>query len=183
MIKMIGLLSIVVLWAGLLFLVWFWKNKKHREMTFSQHAAQTRASQIYYFLLFALAMPPFVWFIISWFTPKFELPIWFNVLTVVASIFQAIAVSVPETTGWRVPVHRNAAFMMALCMPIALTFLLFTPALLMVPKFITAAAIIWQLIVIVLFIPNKGYHRRVQFLQVSYITVYHLAIIAAMLSV
>lgn len=119
--KYLGLISIITLLAGLWFVVRKWPQGKH--LTFSQHVAQHKSATVYYFFLFAVTLPLLNIFFVKWFTPTFNLPIWFNVLAIAASVFQIACTLVPELPGWRTRWHQalaGASAVMLLPLPIIL---------------------------------------------------------------
>ena len=116
--KFIGIGSILLCWAGLIFLIYKWKG--NRSMTFSQHAAVSKQSQLFYVALFAVVLPLFSWFMFGWFATHLKLPLAYKILMIGALVGQIIAVLVPEVAGTsKESIHRYASFTMAiLTMPI-----------------------------------------------------------------
>lgn len=180
-VKHLGLISIIFVWAGLIFLIRKWKGNV--SMTFSQHAAQTKAAQIYYFLLFAIELPLFALFMYGWFMPQFDLPVWFGVFFGTAIVAQLVAVIIPETKGRRVAVHRYAAFLMGDCIvPLMLIIALSANF----DSFVRVAAwlaVFILIAIIAILLPQKGYHPKALVLQASYFAVFHAVILLATYSV
>lgn len=98
------LIDIVLLIAGLAFVLVKWPGGKH--MTFSQHVAVSRASQVYYSLLFLVTLPLLLWFFVGWLVPEKGLPVSFTWFAVIAVLFQILCTFVPETGGRRTTMHR-----------------------------------------------------------------------------
>ena len=118
--KHLGLLSVIILSIGLLFVIYKWPLSKHQ--TFSQHVAQRRSSILYYIALFGITLPPFVLFFVGWFTPNFGIAPLANVFVVLSAIFQIACTLVPETGGRKTQWHRALAGLSALCLVPVLMF-------------------------------------------------------------
>jgi hypothetical protein len=99
------LLVITLVTVGLIFTVTRWPGGMH--MTFSQHAATSRWSKIYYALLFLVTLPLLMWFFVGWFVPDNNLPDTFLWFAGVAVLFQIICTWVPEEGGIKTTVHRT----------------------------------------------------------------------------
>ncbi|HET7673610.1 MAG TPA: hypothetical protein VFK11_03810, partial [Candidatus Saccharimonadales bacterium] len=95
--KPFGLISILITWMGLLFLLYKWKGNK--SMSFSLHAAQTKAGQIYYFILFSITLPLFFLFILRWYAPFLGLSNIFIAVVLVGILGQILAIIVPAVGG------------------------------------------------------------------------------------
>lgn len=175
--KQLGLITFLIVWAGFLFLTRKWKG--NAAMTFSQHAAQTKASQLYYFALFLVSLPLLIVFLFGWFIPYFHTPFIFGLIAAFAMTGMMVAATIPETTGKKVVVHRYAAFLMAVCFVPLLIIISLSSHFSDVVRFIALLSAAYQLFGIVLLHPTKGYHPKVLPLQASYIAVFNLTIIAA----
>jgi hypothetical protein len=175
--KQLGIISISFIWAGLIFTILKWKGNV--SMTFSQHAAQHRSSQIFYFLLFLISLPIFSLFLYGWFAPHFHTSFLFGFIVAVCMISMIIAAVIPETKGRNVLIHRYAAFFMADCFVPLLILIAASSHFLLVVRFIAAASAAYQLFGIVLLYPTRGYHPKVLPLQASYIAVFHFTILSA----
>jgi len=175
--KNLGIISIAVIWAGLIFLIRKWKGNV--SMTFSQHAAQYRSSQIYYFILFLIGVPLSTLFMYGWFIPNFHLPFLFGLVVAVCMFSMMVAATVAETKGRKVKVHRFAAFLMATCFVPLLILIALSTHFSIAVRVLAGLSAAYQVVGIVLFIPVKGYHPKVLPLQASYIAVFHITILAA----
>lgn len=102
--KYFGLLAFTLLVVGLAFVVHRWPAENH--LTFSQRVALQRESVLYYIGLFTLVLPILLFFIIGWFMPHFQLPVWFPVFITVSALLQYIGTLIPEVGGWKTKVHR-----------------------------------------------------------------------------
>ncbi len=174
----LGVLSILVCWAGLFFLIWKWKGNS--SMTFSQHAARQKPSIIYYAILWLLVLPPFYWFLMFPFAEKTELGLPFRVLVSVCSIAMLMAALIPETNGWKHKIHRISAYLMAYTMcPIVL--LIATEANIST----TATILTWVIGLTMLFgvtksIIEKRQHSDITLIyQATYSALFHIAILLA----
>lgn len=104
----LGLIALLIIIFGLLFLVLKWPQSIHA--TFSAHAAAYRHTIMYYLVLFTIVLPLLVLFFVGWFVPHFQLSIWFSVCVVFSSIFEYLAVCVPEVGGLKTRYHRIFTF-------------------------------------------------------------------------
>src|SRR5882672_2950783 len=127
MYKYFGLWAFVILFVGLLFIVWRWPHGKH--MTFSQHIAGARHTIVYYILLFSPALPLLVLFFTKWFVPAFGLPYLFSWFVVLASLAQYACTFIPEVGGWKTQWHQTLAGLSALCLLPPIGFLITSNAL------------------------------------------------------
>lgn len=173
----LGVISISIIWLGLLILIKKWPG--NRSMTFSQHAAQKKVAIAYYFLLFALTMPMFYLFMTRWFVPTFNLPVLFTRVLAVGVFMQMVAVTVPETKGVKVFIHRNSAFLMSLLLMPLLIIVITSSDVGVIARSVSIIALMIQVTIATITIPKNGYHKNVLFLQATYIAVFHIAIIAA----
>lgn len=99
-----GLLTILLLIVGLTFTVTKWKGGLH--LTFSQHVAAKRSSQVFYSLLFLLTLPLLLLFFTAWLIPTKHLPNSFLWFAAVAILFQIVCTWFPEEGGKKTIVHR-----------------------------------------------------------------------------
>lgn len=97
-------LVIIMLVIGLAYTIIRWPGGMH--MTFSQHAAASRWSKVYYSLLFIVTLPLLFWFFASWLIPAKDLPIAFLWFAGVAALFQILCTWFPEEGGRRTTIHR-----------------------------------------------------------------------------
>jgi len=134
---------------------------------------------VYYFILFASTMPLFYLFMTRWFVPVFHLPAIFVRIYTVGIILQMIAVTIPETKGTKVLIHRNSAFMMSLLLMPLLTIVLMSSYISVAARATSAVALVIQIVIAVITIPKNGYHKNILFLQAAYIAVFHIAILTA----
>lgn len=104
MTKYFGLISFLILVAGLAFTVFRWKGGLH--MTFSQHVARSRSSAIYYSVLFAVSLPLLYVFFANWFVPTFQFSAWFTFIAAMSMTAQFICTLIPEVGGWKTIAHR-----------------------------------------------------------------------------
>ena len=173
----LGVFSIVLAWAGLLFLILRWPGNK--SMTFSQHAAQKKESRIFYRVLWTVATPIFTVFLLTNFKDKLDLNHVFNLLVLLASCGMLIAAYVAEVGGIRSKIHRIAAFSMAiLFLPITLLIAASDNSSLF-SKYFGAVSLMVLSIEVVILLISKGYYRFMLPVQASYILIFHLMILVA----
>lgn len=175
--RLVGLASIALTWVFLAVVIRKWKGDI--SMTLSQHAAQTRAGCIFYFLAFMIVLPPFYVFMIEWFAPEFLMSNIFVALVSLGVAAQIGAVLIPETTGWKVPVHRFLAFTMA--------FILFpTTFLIAINQYVPLGArlVAWLALLFMAYTQinynlNKSVHKYFLAFQMAYVAFFHVTVIAA----
>ena len=173
----LGLISILLTWAGLLFLIRKWKGNP--SMTFSQHAAKTKNSQSYYFFLWLVCLPLFYWFMLSWFTPEFGFGLLFKVLVTLGSASLLVAAAVPETKGKQEQIHRISAFAMAYFMLPIVIMIGFSPFVAGSAKILADVFAAIMLAEILFLSHHKRKHPKMLYIQASYVAMFHIAIIAA----
>ena len=172
--KFFGLLSILIMWVGLLFLLYRWRGD--RTMSFSVHAARTKSGRIYYFLLFAAALPLFYVFIIKWFVPALHLPASFTYLATVGVLGQVVAMMVPALPGRKGRIHNTGAYLMGFMMIPLSILICFADASLFV-RLIALLAVFYMLTVTVLFVAVKRSYSHYLYFQATYIALFHVVIL------
>lgn len=100
----LGLLTVLLLIIGLTVTVTKWKGGLH--LTFSQHAATSHSSKVFYSLLFLFTLPILMVFITTWLVPTKNLPNLFIWFSSVAILFQIVCTWIPEEGGRKTIVHR-----------------------------------------------------------------------------
>lgn len=112
MYKFFGLWAVVILAAGLVFLVRKWPQSKYQ--TFSQHAAAYKHTILYYILLFSVVLPLLTLFFVGWFVPAFHLSASFDVFIVLSAMAQYACTFVPEVGGRKTKAHQLLAGLSAI---------------------------------------------------------------------
>jgi hypothetical protein len=171
------LLAIIISFIGLFILVKKWPGKP--TMTFSQHAAQYRASRLFFAALWLVNTPLFFWFLVLWFPGEFGMPPVFTATAFLMCVGILVAGLVPETTGWKVKVHRFAAFGMATLMAPILGMIAVYGDVPIHIRLIVGVATIYLVYEILILVKNKGQHPNMLVHQCLYIAVYHTAILSA----
>lgn len=151
--KYFGLLALILLVLGLIFVLYRWPAEKH--LTFSQRVALQKQSIVYYVILFSITLPLLLLFLVGWFQPAFKLSPWFNVFIVLSSIGQLLATLVPETTGWKVKFHRFISGMSGVLLIPMLVLMLSSDQISIMGKIITLLGIITMASVIGILMINK----------------------------
>jgi hypothetical protein len=171
--KYLGIVSVIVLLIGLLFLVKKWPKDIHH--TFSQHAATNKASVVYYIGLFTVSLPILAIFLFSWLVPTFNISVLFTILISLSLICQYACTFVPEI-GANVKHHQLLAGISALLLLPSLAVLLYVPSVGFVYKIITAVSI-----VVMVGILTRVTSRNVEYalvLQSVYFVAFFVPIIA-----
>jgi hypothetical protein len=175
--KYFGLLSVVILLSGLLFVVYKWSHGTN--LTFSQTVAKQKHSIIYYSTLFSIVLPLLLLFFIDWLTPEFQLSVWFSIFIVVSSVTQLFCTFIPEVGGWKTKYHRALAGISALCLIPALLFLIVSNSIGAASRAIAALSLIVMLGIIFVLIKQKGIHTHLLVLQSVYFIAFFAPILTA----
>lgn len=172
--KSLGAISIGLTWAGLIFLLYKWKG--NRSLSFSLHAAQTRAGQIYYFFLFVITLPLFYLFVIRWYVPALHLPTLFTVIATIGILGQVIAVLVPAVGGRKEQIHNFGAYLMAFTL-IPSSWLVFRAHIPVGLKILTLAAITYMVVATFLFLFVARARAFYLYFQAAYVLAFHAVIL------
>lgn len=175
--ELLGLLSIVIAWLGLIVLITFWKG--NASMTFSQHAAISSASVWYYFVLWLICLPLFYLFMTRSFIPEFGFGFWFQLYLVGAIAGWAMAAIVPETKGWKVRVHRFSAFAMCYFVALMTLYIAFSGRVALPARVVATLSIVVMFGEIVYLNFHNRRHRHMLVLQALYFAVFHLTILTS----
>lgn len=112
--KPLGGLTVIILFAGLSFLVRRWPQTNH--MTFSQHAAAYRRTILYYCALFTITLPLALLFFIRWFAPTFHLYQLFVDFIIISCVTQYICTLIPEVGKQKARIHQAFAGISAIAL-------------------------------------------------------------------
>lgn len=170
-------LVMAILAAALTYVVIKWPGGLH--MTFSQHVALRRESQLFYALLFMAVLPLLLWFFAVWLVPERGLPDAFLWCAVAAAFFQVACTFVPETGGGRTMIHRTLAGISGLAMLPLVGMLVVTPSVSTFARATAAVAFVAMSAIMGFAIKYRAGHNRVLLLQVGYYLAFFVAILAA----
>lgn len=173
MIKHLGLLSAVILFLGLLYVVRKWPYGVNH--TFSQHVARHKSAIVYYAVLFCLVLPLLLLFFFGWFIPYFDMTVWFKVCISVSALLQLLCTFVPEVGGIKSTIHRGLAFLSADFLLPATILISLNDNISPIGKAIAAFAAIIMTSVIIVMLTNKAQHKYLLLLQSLYFGVFFLA--------
>jgi len=171
------LLVIALLVIGLAFTVVKWPGGAH--MTFSQHAATSRWSKIYYSLLFMITLPLLMWFFAGWFVPEKALPAAFLWFAGIAVAFQILCTWVPEEGGTKTKVHRALTAISGIAM-LPLVIIIATSSNL--PGLVNIVAWVGLCVMTALLgvaLKNQKGFRWALFLQIGYYATFFAVLLAA----
>lgn len=174
-IQHLGSLAVIVLFAGLFFLVYKWPQSLH--VTFSHHAAAYRHTILYYIFLFSLVLPILLLFFIKWFVPTFYLSYWFTLFICVGCLLQFIVTLIPEVGGWKTIYHRNIAFLSAFCLIPALALLAFSSHISQVSRVVSISMLLSMVVIMVVFITTRKNAKYLLLLQAGYFAAFFIAIL------
>jgi hypothetical protein len=170
-----GFLAVLILIAGLGFVVWRWPHGKHK--TFSQHVAWHKSATLYYFALFAVALPILDLFFVKWFVPTFNINGWFNVFVLTSSAFQIACTLIPETVGWRVRLHQLFAGLSAVLLLPALGLVVTSQHVTTASRVISAATLAIMLGIIGLVKLVRGKHSHLLIFQSAFFVAFFITIL------
>lgn len=108
--KSFGLVSFIFFAAAIVFMVRRWPADSSK--TFSQNAARAPSSVLYYGTIMLIFLGLLSVFTYGWFIPSLQLPTVYAAVFAIGVAGQTVAALVPETAGWRVPVHRYSTGVM-----------------------------------------------------------------------
>ncbi len=172
----LGLISISIIWAGLLFLILKWKGDV--SMSFSQHAAQYKASRLFYIATFLFSLPLLYIFMISWFKEELDLSWLFVFLVTISSISMLIAAVVPETRSWKKKTHRVSAFVMSGSF-IPIVVMIFRGSDISIVKFVAVLTLAYMIGASAITQRSNFYHKKQLLLQAMYVASFHITIVTA----
>ena len=148
-------------------------------MTFSQHAAATRYSTLYYALLFMLTLPMVYLFFDVWLVPVKHLPSFFLWFAGIAITLQILCSFVPETGGVKTIIHRGLAALSALFLiPLVIIIATASSMALSVHVLAWVSATIMTVLLAIAFTHQRG-HSNAIWLQVGYYGVFFTVILLA----
>ena len=108
--KALGLVSFLYFGAGVAYMLYRWPADMKK--TFSQNAARTQGSIAFYAALVLTFLAMLCTFVYGWLIPTLHLSAAFTAAFTIGALAQAVAGVVPETQGWKVHTHVNAAYVM-----------------------------------------------------------------------
>lgn len=162
----IGYISILLLAAGLTFVVLRWPRGV--QYTFSQHAAPRNSSSIFYSLLFIVTLTLLLIFFASYFIPTYELPIPFKQLLVISCVAQVLCTLFPEREKEKTKIHRVFAGISAACLPMLLAILAAWPTIDGFDKILSGACFVIMLAILCLAIFTRLRKTHALMLQIAY---------------
>jgi hypothetical protein len=174
----IGLLAIFATWVGLIFLIIKWPG--NRSMTYSQHAAQTINSRIYYAAMWIIILPVFYYFVAIWLKDQLNLSDAYFVVASLATAGMLVAALVPEIGHKPRIIHRYAAFAMSTLMVPLLCFFMFSNEVVGFSKAIILFSILLMTFNVLLLMSKSGIHKNMFFIQTSHILAFHISIISVL---
>lgn len=176
--KPLGLISTILIFCGLIFLVRRWPQAQGKQMSFSQHSAAQIQSSIYYALLFTLVIPMLLIFFIKWFEPTFNLTRWFHLFVIASVLSQYICVLVPEVGVKRRAIHRFLAFFSAILLIPAVFFIFMSSTVSTAAKIVTGIALLIMWFIVFALVKNKANHKYLLAIQATYYASFFAAILA-----
>jgi hypothetical protein len=108
--KSLGLVSFMYFGAGVAYMLYRWPADMKK--TYSQNAARSRGSIVYYGVLVLTFLAMLCAYGYGWLIPTLHLSVVFTAAFTIGVMAQAVAGIVPETQGWKIRTHVNAAYVM-----------------------------------------------------------------------
>ena len=164
--------------SGLTMLLYKWPHKGI-QYTFSQHAAQTKSSYLYYIGFFVVTLPMLLYFFAVWFVPNLALPKMFLLFASIVVIFQIVCTFFPDNGGINTVLHRILTSISAFAM-IPLVFMIANGSNVSI-----AGQIISWLTLCIMFISlfialaNQRGYKWALYLQIAYYGAFLVTIVAA----
>lgn len=164
------ILVIILLITALSFLLIKWPGGMDK--TFSQHAAATKWSKVYYSLLFVVTLPLLFWYISGWLVSSKNMPDAFLWFAGIAVAFQILCTFFPEEGDLNIKIHRILTGISGVAMLPMVAIIAFSSS---VSTFVNVIALLGLFIMIVLLgiaLTYQKVFRRALLLQVGYYTAF-----------
>ncbi len=171
------MLVILLLVSGLAFTAVTWRGGVH--MTFSQHAAATRWSKIFYAILFLITLPLLAWFVASWFVPHKHLPQAFVWFTCIAVLFQIVCTWFPEEGGWKTTLHRGLTGVSGIAMLPLVVILATSSGLSLFVRIASWAALCFMVTLLAVALSHQKGFKWALLLQIGYYSAFFLVLLLA----
>lgn len=181
MFKHLGLVSIVLMWAGTYLLL---KNHSFDfTKTISKHASKNAKYHVIFGLLELVVVGLFTVFIFGWFIPTLQLSDGYAIAAVFGLVGASVAAFIPDRAGWQGRLHGIGAYGMALSLLVMNTFLTMSPEINMLTRFVLFATLVYMIsgIVIAIIYPSI-YKRNILVQQAIYFLSFHIPILLAVYS-
>lgn len=146
-------------------------------MTFSQHAAATRWSKIFYASLFLITLPLLIWFTTAWLVPQRHLPetfLWFIYLAV---IFQIVCTWFPEEGGWKTAVHRGLTSVSGIAMLPLVVILATAASLSPFIRMVAWIALAAMVALLMIALRHQKGHKWALLLQIGYYAIFFVILV------
>lgn len=151
-------------------------------MTYSAHAAATKAGIKYYFVTFSIHLALVYIFVVKWLVPTYHLPGVFSLLMLLAVIGEFIALLVPTTGGRMTLIHDiSSYFMFVLLAPLSLM-IAASPNFSTIVRTVSVLAAVYMFCIWPIFLFNKESKRQALILQTFYGGSFHLVLLLAVIT-
>lgn len=181
MLKQLGLIAIISMWAGTYVLV-----KRHSldpGKTISKHASKSVRYHITFGILELVVVSLFSLFIFGWFIPTFKLGSGYGITAMVGFIGTVIAAVVPDRGGWQGKLHGLGAYGMAMSLMAMNLFLVMSNDINLVTRIILYISLAYMIVgTIVAIVWTPLFRRNALRLQVIFFLAFHIPILLAVYS-
>lgn len=170
--RLFGLFGFVIGWLAIILLLVLWGADRHRSI--SHHAANKKISYYTMAILETISLSFFLAFCLLWLAPEYDLSLLFSVFSTITTLGFALAAWIP-VTGKRGKLHDRLAGAATLSMIPMLLILTLSDQLPSQARLINAFCLLVLAVLFTIFKASKENHLVI---QVSYILVFDLAILA-----
>lgn len=161
---------------GLAITVSTWPGGMH--MTFSQHAATSKWSKVYYAALFLATLPLLMWFFVDWLIPVKNLPEAFLWFAGIAVLFQILCTWFPEEGGKKTQIHRTLTGISGFAMLPLVFIIAVTSALPLAVRVTAWIGLAAMLVLLGIALKNQRGFRWALLLQIGYYAVFFIVLLA-----
>lgn len=173
--KPLGIISIAIGWASMLFLIYKWRGDK--SMSFSRHAAAHRNAYLFMAIMESIFLPMYLIFIATWFASAFDMPEIFIFLNAVAVIGLIIAAWVPDVAGAKGKIHHIVAYPAYASMILSTPFIIFSDSISNFARIFTLLACLLMIPLGIYMSINPKSKDKFLFAQGFFLASIHLSIV------
>jgi hypothetical protein len=174
--KLFGVFSVLLTWMAIGYVML--TIERDIAKSISHHASQKRKNYIIFCVLMIMSLIAMLIFMVKWFIPAFNLPLFFSCTVMLAVLLELVTTLVPLTHGWRFVSHQVASYGAALLLPVLLFMLTFSPDIPEASIYIVFVSLIAQLVLLSLFFLVPRIRRHYLIYQSMYVFFFHFGIVA-----
>jgi hypothetical protein len=176
--KPLGVIAIALLWAALITMVKIWG--RDNTMTFSKHAGTNRKAFIILGVVQAIVLPTFTVFTLGWFSPRFQMPLLFDVMAVLSAAGFLFASWLPDTgKGVKSAIHGTSAYTGAMLLVPLTAIICLAPDLPTFARITGYANIAWTCVGVSWYLSTEKAKGYVLHIQAGAMIWFHILILSA----